>query len=244
MIGRYLGPLIGLCALTLMASSSIAASESSPDIGGVWMPTAIGPDGERNYSWPQKPPFLPAVQKAYDDYRAHMKSDPEDFDEERSCLPYGMPYQMLLVAQYPFEIIQTTGQVTMIFELHNDVRRIYLDGRTIPTGLRPTWFGYSTGQWDGDTLSITTKAMRDGSMTRPHGPNMVITERLHLIKDRGGKTMLVDEVTIDDPQTYSKPFTVKNYFRHHPGLEVGEYFCSEDLWHRNLTGQDTDIPWR
>ena len=93
-------------------------------------------------------------------------------------------------------------------------------------------------------MTVTTKSVRDGTMTRPHGPNMVITERLHLIKDSKGEIMLVDEMTINDPQTYSEPFTVKNYFRHHPGLEVGEYFCSEDLWHRNLTGQDTDIPWR
>lgn len=244
MIGRYLASIIGFCALTLAASSSFAATESTPDISGVWMPTAIGPDGERNVSWPPNPPFLPSVQKAYDAYRVNVKKDPEDFDEERSCLPYGMPYQMLLVAQYPFEIIQTEGQVTMIFELHNDVRRIYLDGRSFPSGLRPTWFGYSVGQWKDDTLTITTKAIRDGTVRRPLGPKMVITERLHLIKDSKGETMLVDEMTLDDPQTYSKPFTVKNYFRHHPGLEVGEYFCSEDLWHRNLTGQDTGIPWR
>jgi hypothetical protein len=249
MIGRHLRPLVGLCALVLAASPTgvVTAERSapaSPDFSGVWMPTAIGPDGQRNLSWPQHPPFLPAVQKAYDAYLVNKKTDPEDFDEERDCLPYGMPYQMLLVAQYPFEIIQTKDRVTMIFELHNDVRRIYVDGRAIPSGLRSTWFGYSTGRWDGDTLSITTKAVRDGSMTRPHGPNMVITERLHMIADHEGKPMLVDEMTIDDPGTYSAPFTVKNYFRQHAGLEVGEYFCSEDLWQRNLSGEDTDIPWR
>jgi hypothetical protein len=244
MIGRYLAPVLGLCALALASSSASAEKSGYPDFSGVWMPTAIGPDGKSNRSWPRNPPFLPAVKKAYDEHRVRAKADPEDFDEERDCLPYGMPYQMLLVAQYPFEIIQTKGRVTMIFELHNDVRRIYTDGRAIPSGLRPTWFGYSTGEWEGDTLAITTKAVRDGSITRPHGPKLVITERIHRVMDSEGKPMLVDEMTIDDPGTYSRPFTVKNYFRQHPGLEVGEYFCSEDLWHQNLSGKDTDIPWR
>ncbi len=243
MIGRYLLPVLGLCALAL--GPAAASEKPGPiDINGVWMPTAIGPDGQRNRNWPEHPPFLPAVQKAYDAYRANLKTDPEDFDEERNCLPYGMPYQMLLVAQYPMEIIQTKDRMTMIFELHNDARRIYMDGRTAPSGLQPTWFGYSIGHWDGDTLSITTTSVRDGSMSRPHGPRLVITERLHLIKDKDGKTMLEDDMTIDDPGTYSEPFTTKTYFRQHPGLEIGEYFCSEDLWHRNLAGKDTDIPWR
>ena len=239
--------LLTLLGLLIATSSSVAADTTGPrgrNFNGVWMPTAIGPDGQRNRTWPAEPPFLPAVKKAYDAYRANAKIDPEDFDEERNCLPYGMPYNMLLVAQYPLEIIQTKGRMTIIFELHNDVRRIYLDGRAVPTGLRPSWMGYSTGEWDGDTLTVTTTSVRDGSMSRPHGPHMVIRERLHLISDSTGATMLEDEMTIDDPGTYSKPFTVKNYFRQHPGLEIGEYFCSEDIWRRNLSGENTEIPWR
>jgi hypothetical protein len=246
---RKLTVSIVLGALASLAASGpgTAADQGGPkgrDINGVWMPTAIGPDGKRNRTWPADPPFLPAVKKAYDAYSAGAKIDPEDFDEERNCLPYGMPYNMLLVAQYPLEIVQTKDRVTVIFELHNDVRRIYLDGPPAPTGLEPTWMGFSTGHWDGDTLSITTTGVRDGTMTRPHGPYMVIHEKLHLITDDKGETMLEDEMTIDDPGTYSEPFVVKNYFRRHPGLEIGEYFCSEDLWRRNLSGEKTDIPWR
>ena len=246
MTRRILLPILGLMVLAL-SGPSIAADKQSPtgrNINGVWMPTAIGPDGQRNRTWPADPPFLPPVKKAYDEFRAGVKIDPEDFDEERNCLPYGMPYNMLLVAQYPLEIVQTNGQVTIIFELHNDARRIYLDGRKEPSGLQASWMGFSTGHWEGDTLVVKTTSVRDGTMTRPHGPQMVIQERLHLISDTKGETMLEDEITIDDPGTYSEPIVVKNYFRQHPGLEVGEYFCSEDLWRRNLADEDTEIPWR
>jgi hypothetical protein len=226
----------------LRAGGAMAAGIGPVDLSGVWMPTALGPDGNRNRS--AKPPYLPAVQTAYDAYRARADANPEEYDNARSCLPYVMPRPMLLVAQYPLEIVQTAGRVTMIFELHNDVRRIYMDGRSPPMGLRPSWMGYSVGHWEGDTLVVRTTSVRDGTVGEPHGPDMAITERLRLIKDKDNMTMLEDELTIEDPATYSEPFKLRNFFRQHAGVEIGEYFCSEDLWQQNLSGNASKIPWR
>jgi len=235
--------LLFVLGLQITARGGVAVA-APVDLTGVWMPTALGPDGNRNRTWPAKPPLLPAVQVQYDAYRVLADANPEDFDNARSCLPYIMPRPMLVVAQYPLEIVQTDGRVTMIFELHNDVRRIYLDGRTPPAGLRPTWMGYSIGHWDGDALVVRTTSVRDGTIDQPHGPSMVLTERLRLIKDKDANTMLEDEITVDDPATYAEPFTVRNFFRQRPGVEIGEYFCSEDLWQQNLSGNTTKIPWR
>jgi hypothetical protein len=239
---RKAGWLLGLGLL--IAARVPAAVGAQVDLTGVWMPTAIGPDGNRNRTWPAKPPLLPAVQAEYDAYRVLADANPEDFDNARSCLPYIMPRPMLVVAQYPLEIVQTDSRITMIFELHNDVRRIYLDGRTPPSGLRPTYMGYSVGHWEGDALVVRTSSVRDGTIDQPHGPSMVLTERLRLIKDKDGNTMLEDEIAVDDPATYAEPFTVRNVFRQRPGVEIGEYFCSEDLWQQNLSGNTTKIPWR
>ncbi len=236
------GLLLGL-GLLIAARAPMAAG-AAVDLTGVWMPTAIGPDGNRNRTWPAKPPLLPAVQAEYDAYRVLADANPVDFDNARSCLPYIMPRPMLVVAQYPLEIVQTDERVTMIFELHNDVRRIYLDGRTPPGGLRPTYMGYSVGHWEGDALVVRTTSVRDGTIDQPHGPSMALTERLRLIKDKDGNTMLEDEIAVDDPATYAEPFTVRNFFRQRPGVEIGEYFCSEDLWQQNLSGNTTKIPWR
>jgi hypothetical protein len=241
---RFSMPVM-LFALGVLAAGAVSAAGSAPvDLTGVWMPTAIGPDGNRNRTWPAKPPFVAAVQVANDAYRIRADANPEEYDNARSCLPYIMPRPMLLVAQYPLEIVQTDARVTMIFELHNDVRRIYLDGRLPPTGLRPTWMGYSVGHWEGETLVVRTTSVRDGTIDQPHGPDMTLTERLRLIKDKDGKTMLEDEIAVDDPATYSAPFTVRNFFRQRAGVEIGEYFCSEDLWQQNLSGNATKIPWR
>src|SRR5690606_12762528 len=125
-----------------------------------------------------------------------------------------------------------------------DVRRIYLDGRTLPSGLRPSFQGYSIGHWEGEELVIETTHIREGGMPRPHGPQFKVTERIRQITDDKGTPMLEDVMTIDDPEVYTRPFTTRTYFRHHDGLEIGEYFCSEDLWRLTHSGQDNVIPWR
>lgn len=251
MIRRYLWTITAVLfpslGISLFCSADVFAQKTTAapiDLTGIWMPTAIGPDGERNRTWPEKPPFLPEVQVEYDAYSALMESNAKEFDAARSCLPYVMPRPMLVTAQYPLDFIQTDTQLTIVFELHSDVRRIFLDGREPPSGLLPTWMGYSTGRWDGESLVVTTTAVRDATMPRPHGPQAAITERFRLIADREGKQMLENEITISDAEHYVEPITVKNYFRQHEGLEMGEYFCSEDLWRQNLSGVDSEIPWR
>jgi hypothetical protein len=223
----------------------VAHAEAPPlDFNGVWMPTAIDPQGQRNQTWPQQPPFLPEVAAAHQDYR--KRYNPIVDDAGRSCLPYGMPYQMLMVAQYPLEIVQTDDRITIIFELHNDVRRIFLDGRKRPADLLPSWMGYSIGRWEeaGRTLVIETTHMREGRMPRPHGPYLKVTEKLRFVDGGKAGRMIELAMTVDDPKTYSQPFTVKQYFRQYPNLEIGEYFCSEDLWRQNLSGHEGYIPWR
>lgn len=221
----------------------LAAEVAGPvDLTGVWMPTAISPSGERNRTWPEKPPFLPEVAAEHDEYRRNY--DPVVDDAGRSCLPYGMPYQMLLVAQYPMEIVQTRDRITLIFELHNDARRIYLDGRKQPSGLLPSWMGHSIGHWEDQTLVIDTQGVREGRMPRPHSPALSVTERIRVVQSAEAGKMLELQMTVNDLLTYSTPFTVKQYFRQYPDLEIGEYFCSEDLWQQNLSGHEGYIPWR
>ena len=222
-----------------------AAGSAPVDLSGVWMPTALGPDGNRNRTWPAKPPFVPAVQAAYDAYRVRADANPEEYDNARSCLPYIMPRPMLLVAQYPLEIVQTRGprdddlRAAQRRAAHLPRRAIAADGAFGPRGWATPWVTGKARRWSSRTTSV-----RDGTIDQPHGPNMTLTERLRLITDKDGKTMLEDEITVDDPATYSEPFKVRNFFRQRAGVEIGEYFCSEDLWQQNLSGNTSKIPWR
>jgi hypothetical protein len=228
------------CALGIVLASAVFAAP--PELTGIWMPTAIGPDGARNRTWPETPPFHDDVQRQIDAYFAAY--DPIEDDDGRSCLPYGVPRQMLLVAQYPLEIIRTGDLITIIYELHNDFRHVFLDGREHPEGLLPTWMGHSVGHVDGDALVIETTGLRPIGPPRPQSPALTVTERIESVEGGERGEMISVDITIDDPLTYRQPFTVRNYFIRQTDIEMGEYFCADDLWQQNLSGDESLLPWR
>jgi hypothetical protein len=224
------------------AQSPQAPQSTYPDISGVWMPTAIGPDGERVQVMAPDIPYLSDVSEAMAEIRANY--NPVVDDANRSCLPYGMPHQMMVRAQYPMEVIQTDDEITLVFELHNDTRHIHMDGRAFPQGLLPTWMGYSIGEWNGSELVVETRAMREHGYPEPQSLEMHVTERVRIVESESAGPMLEWEQTLTDPLTYSEPVIARNYFRRYPDLQMGEYFCSEDLWRQNLDGRSENIPWR
>lgn len=237
-----LSGMLAVCALAASCTWAQDAEPAVPDISGVWMPTAIGPDGERTQLFDGERPYLPDILAGLEEFRARY--NPVVDDASRSCLPYGMPRQMLLRAQYPLEVIQTGTELTLIFELHNDMRRIHLDGRPFPQGLLPSWMGYSVGEWQGDALAIETRAIREHGYPEPQSTELQVTERVRVVASEHAGDMLEWELTLVDPRTYSEPVVARNYYRRYPGLQMGEYFCSEDLWRQNLDGRTGNIPWR
>ena len=103
-----------------------------------------------------------------------------------------------------------------------------MDGREHPKDLNPTWYGHSVGHWEGDTLVIDTVGFNDkfwfDFRGHPH------TEQLHTVERYTRKDFgtLVNEVTIDDPGAYSKPFTLKFNATLIPKAEILEYICQEN----------------
>jgi hypothetical protein len=103
-----------------------------------------------------------------------------------------------------------------------------MDGREHPKDLNPTWYGHSVGRWEGDTLVIDTVGFNDkfwfDFRGHPH------TEQLHTVERYTRKDFgtLVNEVTIDDPGAYSKPFTLKFNATLMPKGEILEYICQEN----------------
>lgn len=228
--------------LTLASCLSSQAAEEPPNLTGVWMPTAIGPTGERNQVFPEQIPYIAEIEDGLAAFQANF--NPEVDDISRSCLPYGIPRQMAMRAQYPTEIIQTPTRITLIFELHNDIRYIHLDGRKHPQGLLPTWMGYSTGHWEGQELHVQTRAIREQGYPNPQSRELVVDERVRVVESRDAGPMLEWQMTLTDPRVYTEPVVIRNYFRQYPGLQMGEYFCTEDLWRQNLDDRSGNIPWR
>ena len=157
-------------------------------------------------------------------YRAFSAGAPID-DVTADCLPPGMPH--IQVVPYPFEIMQTPGRVTMLFEYAGQVRRIYLDGGQ-PKEPDPTYYGTSVGHWDGDVLTVTTANIREETQDDfsglPHSDALTITERFR----RTAPDTLEDAITLDDPKAYAEPFTSVRTYKLHPTWTIGEYVCEEN----------------
>jgi hypothetical protein len=62
---------------------------------------------------------------------------------------------------FPFKIIQTPGLVVILYEQMYLFRQVFMDGRKLANDPNPSWLGYSTGKWDGDTLVVETSGFND-----------------------------------------------------------------------------------
>jgi hypothetical protein len=150
------------------------------------------------------------------------------------CLPYGLPNRYFNAR--PFKIFQTRDAIAMFFELDGVFRQIHTDGRKLPIDPFPSWMGYSTGRWAGDTLIVDTAGFNDqtwlDSIGHPHSEALKVQERFHR-RDFGHMDI---EATLDDPKILTKPVTVKFTILLIPNSDVLESFCSEGERDRAYVG--------
>jgi hypothetical protein len=172
-------------------------------------------------------PFQPWAKGLYE-YRQRtlLKDDPM-----LSCLPPGGP-RMFQVAHGVQFLEQPERQ--RIFVLsgggNRNWRLIYLDGRKLPQSedVTPTYFGYSSGHWDGDTLIVESNAFVERFWFSNGG--LPHTESLRLIEkfSRPDFNTLKYEVLVDDPGTYTRPWSSAWTLGWVAGQEVPEYFCQDN----------------
>ena len=127
------------------------------------------------------------------------------------------------------EIVQTPGRVLMLFEFSHFIRQIYTDGRKHNTDLGPTWMGDSIGHWDGDTLVVDTIGFNDKTWLdragHPHSTDLHLVERIR----RVDQTTLEDDLTIEDPKAYTKPWGGQLMFQLHPTWNITEMVCEDNV---------------
>jgi hypothetical protein len=149
-----------------------------------------------------------------------------------ACLPEGMPGMMQSV--FPMEVLETPGQVTIIQEAYNQVRRIYLNEKLIaPEDAEPRFSGHSVGNWEGNTLVVRTVGVKETVRFRnvPHSMNMRITERIRLVNDE----FMENQVTIEDPEYLTKPWTWTFMYKRWPGYKIQEYVCEDNRYFQDPT---------
>jgi hypothetical protein len=152
------------------------------------------------------------------------------------CLGTGMPGSMLGSGGYPMEIIQRPNQITIVYEAHNEVRRVYLGDRIVPEADRlPGRNGHSTGRWDGDTLIVETANLVEQADQRyAHSDKARIVERYRMTKGAKGERVLVAELTMTDPVFYTQPVKTEKKWAEVPNGHLLPYECSEEAWNIHL----------
>ena len=189
-------------------------------------PISDGRDGRS----PDAPSLTADYLARWEMIRKSRMAGSYEFDNNAKCLPPGMPAMMGMA--YGMEIVHTKEKITFLSELNDALRRVYLDGRK-PSQRHlddPTYAGYSTGRWEGDTLVVDTVALHPDSFIEgftPHSEGMTIRERIRL----NGPGLLEDRITVTDPKALTKPWdTVRTYRRASPpNDELREFACAEGL---------------
>lgn len=227
-----------LLAATLIGSAALAAAPAKkPDFTGVWTNAgAPGIGGRTNAGGAEPLPLLPGPKARVDAYNKLVQ--PLGETPGGWCLGTGMPGSMLGSGGYPMEILQRDEQINIVYEAHNEARRIYFGNRNAPESDRvPGRNGYSTGRWEGDTLVVETNNLVDQVDQRyAHSDEAVIVERYRLEPnlDDKGRRVLVADMVMTDPKFYSAPVKAQKRWAEVPNGRLLPYECAEDGWNKRL----------
>ena len=171
-----------------------------------------------------KIPYLPEALARRDENRAGWpKTDPE-----AACYLPGIPRATYL--PHPFQIVQGDDDILFVYAFANANRAVHMkDHRSIDEVPVDLWMGWSNGKWEGDTLVIEVIANDDRTWFdrsgNYHSAALKVTERYTSLD----ANRIQYEATIDDPETYSKPWTISMhlYRNTEPNAELLEYKCVE-----------------
>src|SRR3984893_18351469 len=187
--------------------SNIRASRQMANIG-VDLPGGL----------PYQPWLVPIVKERTDNL---AKDDPHIM-----CLPdnflraYGLPHLL--------KFVHTTNLLVVLDEINAEYLQVFTDARPLPEDPTPSWQGYSSGKWSGDTLVIDTTGLRDDTWIDWIGSVLTQAARVREQIRRPDFGHLEIQVTVDDPKAYTKPWTVTLKQRIVVDTELIDEICVEN----------------
>jgi len=219
-----------------LAAACPRTAEGKPDLSGLWIvPTtrAANPDFPGCQAVSDEFINIAASLKdglPYQPWAADLvkarRSEQRVNDPMSRCLPIG-PVR-LHTWNGPRKVVQTPGLLILMNELDTSYRQIFTDSRPLPADPNPSWNGYSTGRWEGDTLVVQTSGFRDGIWLDATGNPMTdaakITERFRRM-DFGRMDI---EITVNDPKAYTKPWTVTLHQVIKLDTDLLDFVCAEN----------------
>jgi hypothetical protein len=202
------------------------AADGKPDLSGVWRSS----NETMKYvlrlaaDLPEIP-LRPEARKLYD---KRLAADGAGRPAER-CLPHGLPLDMMFRGS-PIRIVQTPSLVVMLLEIANHFRQIPTYKRELSEDFQPAWYGYSTGQWEGDEFVVETTGFNDETWLDnrglPHSDALRLVERFKRVNV--GRMDLA--LTVDDPKFYTRPWNVALGFDLMADTDLFEDMCDNNKW--------------
>ena len=174
------------------------------------------------------PALTPEAQKRQADMRAaaagHANDGPEGRSLSERCLLWATAGPPMLPSFYNnnYQIVQSPGYVVIMVEMIHDARIIPLDGRGHLAPNMRQWMGDARGHWEGNTLVVDTTNFTDKTRFRGSADKLHLTERF----TRVDPDTIVYEFTVDDPTTFTKPWTAQIPMKKSQG-PIFEYACHE-----------------
>ncbi|HEY1304024.1 MAG TPA: hypothetical protein VGF24_10775 [Vicinamibacterales bacterium] len=188
--------------------------DGKPDLSGLWHAT---PKYDSDFTASDALSWAQVKVRERD-------ADPAADSWATLCLPPGP----MINFTGPLKIIQTPHLVTVLYEVPNNFRQIFMDGRALPVDPSPTWQGYSVGRWERDVLVVETIGFNDKSLVgrpaHPHTEALRITERYRR-RDFGHIDL---QMTVDDPKTFARSWSVTTELAYDADTELLEFVCNEN----------------
>jgi hypothetical protein len=147
-------------------------------------------------------------------------------DPHVACLPdtflraYSLPHLL--------KFVQTPDLLVMLNEMNAGYRQVFLDGRPLPNDPTPSWQGYSSAKWDGDTLVVNSAGFRDDLWIDWNGSMIMSDATVQERIRRPDYGHLEIVVTVDDAKAYTKPWTATLRQRIALNTELVDEICLEN----------------
>jgi hypothetical protein len=192
-------------------------ADGKPDLSGIWGRGGRAPDVRD----------IPLTVQA----RALVERSQASQNNKNTNLAQCLPHFMVSISPISlYKIVQTPGLVIILHDGQGNAlpRQIFTDGRPLPEAPDPSWMGYSIGRWDGDTLVVETIGFNDRGVVPaveiPMTETTRVIERFKRI-DFGHMSL---QITMEDPQTFTKPWTFTLTPQFQADTELLEWVCEKN----------------
>lgn len=219
-----------------LAAACPRAADGKPDLSGIWI---MQPNREIVSNFPGCEPTVEEFTNIgfsikdglpYQPWAADLvktrRTELRVHDPLSHCLPTG-PVR-LHTWSTPRKMVQAPGMLVILNELNASYRMIFTDGRALPADPNPSWNGYSSGKWEGDTLVVQTNGFRDGMWLDSTGNPMTDAARLTERFRRADFGHMEIALTLDDPKAYTKPWSVTLHQILKADTDLLDFVCLEN----------------